>query len=218
MQQKYLSMLQLTQYKKRYGSVTILDIPELYIPQGIYWIKGANRAGKSTLLKSIGGLLQFEGSIVLDGRLNIYGDPEAYRQRVNFADAEPLFPEFLTGQELIGFFREAKGGTAEQAAYWIERFGMQPYLDQLVGTYSSGMLKKLSITLAFLGNASLILLDEPCITLDTGALETLYTGIAERSRLHNTSFLISSHQHLPIDGLTPSHHLLVENGTLVFSA
>jgi ABC-2 type transport system ATP-binding protein len=95
---------------------------------------------------------------------------------------------------------------------------MQPYLSQLVGTYSSGMLKKLSITLAFLGDASLILLDEPCITLDTDALQALYTGIAERHRRHNTSFLISSHQPLHIDGLTSAQHLLVENGTLAFSA
>jgi ABC-2 type transport system ATP-binding protein len=211
-------MLQLTQYKKRYGAVTILDIPELSIPQGIYWVKGANRAGKSTLLKSIGGLLHFEGSIVLDGELNIHRHPEAYRQRVNFADAEPLFPEFLTGQEMIDFFREAKGGTTAQANYWIDRFGMQPYLNQLVGTYSSGMLKKLSITLAFLGDACLILLDEPCITLDADALRALSSGIAEQHRGQRTSFLISSHQPLDIDGLTPAHHLLVENGTLAFSA
>ena len=211
-------MLRLTQYKKRYGPVTILDVPELLIPQGIYWVKGANRAGKSTLLKSIGGLLHFEGNIVLDEQLDIHKDPETFRQRVNFADAEPLFPEFLTGQEMIGFFRDAKDGTTEQATYWIERFGMQPYLEQLIGTYSSGMLKKLSITLAFLGNASLILLDEPCITLDTDALQALSTGIADRHRQHNTSFLISSHQPLHIDGLTPAHHLLVENGTLAFTA
>jgi len=209
-------MLQLAHYKKRYGPAVILDIPELMIPQGVYWVKGANRAGKSTLLKSIGGLLQFEGSIVLDGRLNIHTEPEAYRQRVNFADAEPLFPEFLTGRELIGFFSAAKGGTEEQTAYWIDCFGMQPYLNQLVGTYSSGMLKKLSIALAFLGDASLILLDEPCITLDTQALQALYTGIAERHQRHHTSFLISSHQPLAIEGLTPAQHLLVENGTLAF--
>lgn len=211
-------MLQLTEYKKRYGAVTILDIPELLIPRGIYWVKGANRAGKSTLLKSIGGLLHFEGSMVLDEQLNIHQQPEHYRRRVNFADAEPLFPEFLTGREMIGFFRDAKGGSAAQASYWIDRFGMEPYLDQLVGTYSSGMLKKLSITLAFLGDASLILLDEPCITLDVDALQALYTGIAERHREHNTSFLISSHQPLDIDGLTRAQHLLVENGTLAFSA
>jgi ABC-2 type transport system ATP-binding protein len=211
-------MLQLTQYKKRYGSITILDIPELLIPQGIYWIKGANRAGKSTLLKSIGGLLHFEGNIVLDGQLDIHKSPETFRQRVNFADAEPVFPEFLTGREMIGFFRDAKEGTSAQATYWIERFGMQSYLDQPVGTYSSGMLKKLSITLAFLGNARLILLDEPCITLDADALGALYRGIAERHHEHHTGFLISSHQSLHIEGLTPAHHLLLENGTLVFSA
>jgi ABC-2 type transport system ATP-binding protein len=211
-------MLQITQYKKHYGPVTILDIPGFVIPPGIYWVKGANRAGKSTLLKSIGGLLHFEGSIILDERLNIYTHAEAYRRRVNFADAEPLFPEFLTGREMIGFFQEAKGGTSAQAGYWIECFGMQPYLDQLVGTYSSGMLKKLSITLAFLGNASIILLDEPCITLDADALQALYAGIADRHRRHGTSFLVSSHQPLYIEGLTPAHHLLVENGTLSFSA
>lgn len=211
-------MLHLHQFKKRYGAITILDIPELVVPHGVYWLKGANRAGKSTLLKSIGGLLQFEGDVVLNEKLNIREHPEQYRQRVNFADAEPIFPEFVTGREMIGFFLDAKGGTHAQANYWVDRFAMQPYLNQLVGTYSSGMLKKLSITLAFLGDAALILLDEPYITLDVDALQALSAGIAGRHRQQHTSFLISSHQPLEIEGLTAAQHLLVENGTLAFSA
>jgi ABC-2 type transport system ATP-binding protein len=214
--QQITIMLHFVNYRKRYGAVTILEIPEFSITGGICWVKGANRAGKSTLLKSIGGLIGFEGDIVLDQHVNLHKHPEVYRQRVNFADAEPLFPEFLTGQEMIGLFSDAKGGTSHQAAYWIDRFHMHSYLQQPVGTYSSGMLKKLSITLAFIGNARLILLDEPCITLDAGALQALYTGIAEHHRQHNTGFLISSHQPLDIDGLTPARHLLVENGTLTF--
>jgi ABC-2 type transport system ATP-binding protein len=213
--QRTISMLQLSQYKKRYGPVTILDIPELLIPHGIFWIKGANRAGKSTLLKSIGGMLHFEGEIRLDN-LSIHKDPIAYRQQVNFADAEPLFPEFLTGHELIALFSDAKGGTQQQIQPWINHFDMHSYLAQPVSTYSSGMLKKLSITLAFIGHARLILLDEPCITLDAQALQALYTGITERHQQYNTSFLISSHQPLQINGLTPDHHLLVENKTLTF--
>jgi ABC-2 type transport system ATP-binding protein len=208
-------MLHFVHYRKRYGAATILEIPGLTIPSGIFWIKGANRAGKSTLLKSIGGMLHFDGNITLEG-VDVHKHSVAYRRLVNFADAEPLFPEFLTGQELIDLFCDAKGGGREQTQPWLDRFDMHAYLHQPVSAYSSGMLKKLSIALAFIGNARLILLDEPCITLDTQALHELQAGIAERHRTQHTSFLISSHQPLQIEGLTPGQHLLVQNKTLAF--
>lgn len=207
-------MLQFVNYKKTYGSYPALQIPDVSLDAGIYWIKGVNGSGKSTLLKSIAGILAFNGDIVLDGSISIKKQPVAFRKLVNFAEAEPLFPEFLTGAEMISLFADAKDAPKGQEQSYIESMGIQTYMDRPIGTYSSGMLKKLSLVLAFLGHPKLILLDEPLITIDTAALKILYSWISEQNREHGVSFMLSSHQALDAAELPKAGELLVENQTL----
>jgi ABC-2 type transport system ATP-binding protein len=211
-------MLQFIKFKKLYGGFPALKVDELSINPGIYWIKGVNGSGKSTLLKSIGGILSFEGDILLDNSISIKKQPVAYRKLVNFAEAEPVFPEFLTGSEMIALFAQAKDAPAGQEQHYIETMHMQAYVNRPLGTYSSGMLKKLSLVLAFMGRPKLILLDEPLITIDTASLKILNGWIAERYQQEGTSFLLSSHQPLEHAELPAAHELLVEEQTLKFIA
>lgn len=207
-------MLQFLKFKKYYGNYPVLKIADQLISPGIYWIKGVNGSGKSTLLKTIAGVLSFDGDIVLDNDMSVKRNPVDYRKAVNFAEAEPLFPEFLTGREMVNLFTDAKNAPANQEHYFIESMHMQAYIDRPLGTYSSGMLKKLSLVLAFIGNPKLILLDEPLNTLDSGSLKILYHWITERNRQYETSFLLSSHQDLNLDTLFSARELLVESQTL----
>jgi ABC-2 type transport system ATP-binding protein len=209
-------MVQFDHFAKQYGTTTILQIDELTLPTGIYWVKGANGAGKSTLLRSMAGVLHFHGDIAWND-LRLKKDTVPYRRVVNFAEAEPLFPEFLTGMEMIDLFRTAKGGALRQEEYYIESMQMQTYLHQPIGTYSSGMLKKLSLVLAFLGTPQLILLDEPAITLDVQALDVLNRWIDKLHTRQDITFLLSSHQPLAVEGLS-SQHLLVEHHTVTVTA
>lgn len=212
---KLSCMLHFVEFKKFYGNYPALTIAGFNIEPGIYWIKGVNGSGKSTLLKSIAGILAFDGDIMLDGSISIKKQPVNYRRLVNFAEAEPLFPEFLTGKEMVTLFASAKDAAAGQEQKFIESMKMQSYIDRPIGTYSSGMLKKLSLVLAFLGKPKLILLDEPLITIDTESLKILYSWIREG---HNkgVSFMLSSHQALDIDEHLDAGELLVENQTLQF--
>ncbi|WEA02065.1 ABC transporter ATP-binding protein [Mucilaginibacter sp. SJ] len=209
-------MLQFQNFTKSYGNYPALKIENLSLETGIYWIKGVNGSGKSTLLKSIAGILAFDGDILLDENISIKKQPVAYRKLVNFAEAEPVFPDFLTGTEMIALFTAAKGAPARQKEQYIKSMGMQSFIDRPVGTYSSGMMKKLSLLLAFLGNPKLILLDEPLITIDTASLAILNTWIRERYEQEGTSFLLSSHQILEDGSLPVTGELLVEEQTLKF--
>jgi len=208
-------MLQFVAFNKFYGDYPALKIDDLNVEPGIYWIKGVNGSGKSTLLKSIAGILAFNGDILLNGDISIKKQPVAYRKLVNFAEAEPLFPEFLTGMEMIKLFASAKDAPTGQEQQFIESMKMQSYVDRPIGTYSSGMLKKLSLVLAFLGNPNLILLDEPLITIDTESLKILYSWIAEQHNKNDVSFMLSSHQALDALELPETKQLLVENQILV---
>jgi len=205
-------MLQLADFEKSYNHHPVLHIPQLKIGPGIYWIKGANGSGKSTLLKAIAGIIDFSGDILLNNT-SIKKQAVDYRRQVNFAEAEPVFPEFLTGREMLALFMTAKQAPAGQAAPYLESMQMQAYLDQPLGAYSSGMLKKLSLLLAFMGTPGLILLDEPLITLDTASLVILYGWIKERQQTQGTSFLLSSHQPLEQNTLTISGTLHVADKT-----
>jgi ABC-2 type transport system ATP-binding protein len=209
-------MVRFDHFAKQYGTTTILQIDTLTLSTGIYWVKGANGAGKSTLLRAMAGVVHFHGDIAWNN-LRLKKDTVPYRRVVNFAEAEPLFPEFLTGMEMIDLFRTAKGGALRQEEYYIESMQMQTYIHQPIGTYSSGMLKKLSLVLAFLGTPQLILLDEPVITLDVQALDILTHWIDELHTRQGITFLLSSHQPLAVEGLS-SQYLLVEHHTVTVTA
>jgi ABC-2 type transport system ATP-binding protein len=208
-------MLHFTEFKKFYGKFPALQISDLVISPGIYWVKGANGSGKSTLLKSIAGILAFNGDIILNDNISIKKKPVAFRKLVNFGEAEPLFPEFLTGAEMIKMFATAKDAPAGQSDHYVESMKMQTYIEQPMGTYSSGMLKKLSLVLAFLGRPQLILLDEPLITIDTESLKTLYGWISALHNDGNVSFMLSSHQALDASQLPQAAELLVAAQTLI---
>ncbi len=71
---------------------------------------------------------------------------------------------------------------------------MHHFLSQPIGNYSSGMIKKLSLLLAFIGKPALILLDEPLATLDEESIQILPDLISAYHKEFKTSFIFSSHQ------------------------
>ncbi|XWW47736.1 ABC transporter ATP-binding protein [Fibrella sp. USSR17] len=197
-------MLHLHNFQKSYGERPILTIPNWQLPPGIHWLKGPNGAGKTTLFRSIAGMLPHEGSVRLN-ELDSRRDGVAYRLKVNYAEAEPTFPPFLTAHELIMWVANAKQAPAGQAEVLIDAFGIGTYQHTPVGTYSSGMLKKTSLIMAFLGQPTLILLDEPLVTLDVAATQTV-ADLIHKARFAGVNFLLSSHQametaQLPIDSI-----------------
>ena len=208
-------MLQIRNFRKAYGRFTVLSIDELAIKPGVFWVKGANGTGKSTLLKAAAGILDFDGEILLGGKISLKKDPVEYRRRVNFAEAEPVFPGFLTGKEMMHLFASAKRAPAQQQDYLVDSMHMNAYVNEPLSTYSSGMLKKLSLALAFLGKPDVILLDEPLITMDTVSLQVLYRWIEEKHRDEHVSFFLSSHQPLETQ---VTDTLTVENQTVTANA
>ena len=210
-------MLHLTNFSKTYHGRAVLRIDDFALAPGLYWVQGANGAGKSTLLGAIAGVTPFVGDIQLSAGPSLKQQPAAYRRLVNFAEAEPVFPEFLTGHELIDLFREAKNGPPGQEEAYLEGLRMTAYVHEPVGTYSSGMLKKLALVLAFLGQPTCIVLDEPLTTLDEEAIPVLCGWIAGQ-RAQGTSFLLSSHQELAPEALPGLQRLLIGDATLHRSA
>ena len=186
-------MLQFANVYKTYDQQPVLEISSLKLERNIYWLQGINGSGKTTFLSMLAGLIPFKGDILLDG-INLHEDPLSYRRLVNFAEAEPLYPDFITGLELVSFYKEIRKAASVQTDLLVNLFKMHRFLSMPVGTYSSGMIKKLSLLLAFIGKPSLILLDEPLATLDEGSAHILPDLIRAYHKEFKTCFIFSSHQ------------------------
>ena len=186
-------MLTIHGLHKAYDDRTILQIDALTLPNGVHWVQGENGAGKTTLFRCLAGVLPCEGMVELDKQFQPKKQAREYRLRVNLGEAEPLYPEFLTGTDLLLAVAEAKQAPNGQLESLCESLGVGNYRHNRVGTYSSGMLKKLSLVMALLGQPRWVLLDEPLITLDPDAQAALLQLLAQGHQA-GVNYLLSSHQ------------------------
>jgi len=206
-------MLKVQNFTKSYSGRKIIAVDELVIPDGIHWVKGVNGSGKSTFFRSVAGIVPYEGQISWNGT-DQKTQPIAYRLKVNMSEAEPLYPEFLSGYDILSFINKAKQGTREQLYALAERFDTPAYWKNPCGTYSSGMLKKVAIISAFLGSPELIILDEPLITIDVKSVGIVYELVKEFYEEKSVNFLLSSHQDFIFENLPILHSYQVENQTI----
>lgn len=207
------AMLTVRGFSKYYSHHLILQIPELRLEPGIHWVKGENGSGKTTFFKALAGIHPCSGEVTFDDGLSLHGQPIEYRRYVNYSEAEPFYPGFLTANDLLHFIGKAKGAKPEQRIL-TEEFGINSFRLTPCETYSSGMLKKLSIVLAFLGSPRLIILDEPLITLDEDARRILYNTIGRFISDSKNIVLISSHQDISETTLSLKQTLIVRNKTI----
>jgi ABC-2 type transport system ATP-binding protein len=185
-------MLKFLNVKKEYGSHLVVDILSLEIKPGLYWLRGTNGSGKSTVLKMAGGLVPFNGEIQL-GAINLKKQPTEYRRLVSYAEAEPLFPDYISGLDLVHFYNSIRKADKKLSNRLIEQIGIGTFYKNPIGSYSSGMVKKLSLVLAFIGKSDFIFLDEPLVTLDQTSVEMLCHLIQDFHK-EGVSFILTSHQ------------------------
>jgi ABC-2 type transport system ATP-binding protein len=206
-------MLNVQNFSKSYNNHTIIAVESLVIPEGIHWFKGINGSGKSTFFRSVAGIIPFDGTISWND-LDIRKNDVAYRIQVNMSEADPLYPDYLSGYDLVKFIAEAKKADDQQLNHLATVLGVDVYWKTPMGTYSSGMLKKISLLTAFLGNPKLIMLDEPLITIDVRSVQIVYELVKEYSEQRGVSFLLSSHQDFIFEKLNIGNTYLVQNQTI----
>lgn len=206
-------MLTFHQFKKSYNNQLIVQIENLSLDFGNYWVMGENGSGKSTLLKCIAGIVPYEGDITCDGIFNKNRSRQMFRKIVNHAEAEPQYPEFLKGMDLIQFYKITKGASNSQITNLINRLGIKSFASRKIGDYSSGMIKRLSLALSFIGNPRLILLDEPMITLDKDSTGVLLQLIQEYTS-NGVSVILTSHQEINGNSGSNFKKLLLTNHQL----
>lgn len=205
-------MLSLSGFEKKYPSGFEVVIPQLDLPEGIHLILGGNGSGKSTLLKALAGIHPANGEVLLNGT-SLSSQPIDYRRKIGFSAAEPTFPEYLNLTDLITVVANAKQSTHAEIAELTTILEVGEFMTYPIGGYSSGMLKKSALMLAFLGKPELIILDEPFTTIDAQTQGQLVRLICQRAK-EGTGFLITSHQSGPIELLPVTSVLHMRSGKL----
>jgi ABC-type multidrug transport system ATPase subunit len=153
---------------KYYGIVQALAGVDLEIGTEVFGLLGPNGAGKTTFIRIIATLLP-----PTFGKATVFGhdvvhDRLPIRKMLGYLPQEfGAYPK-LTGREYLEYIAGLKGvrRPKEQIEALLSQFGLMQVARRRVTSYSGGMLKRLGIAQALLGNPKVLLVDEPTGGLD----------------------------------------------------
>ena len=193
-------MLEVQGLSKRYGKYLAVDHVSFSIPDGCVGILlGPNGAGKSTIIKSIAGLLRYDGGI---GIQKMSSKSLEAKKVFAYVPEIPALFDALTVREHIEYIRKAYKSsiTDEEIEGLLARFEMSDKQDKMGNELSKGMMQKVSICCALAVKPQVILFDEPMVGLDPKAIKELKEVILELKE-NGTTVLISTHMLEMVDGL-----------------
>lgn len=200
-------------YSNKIDNFTLEDI-NLDIKTGtIVGLVGKNGAGKTTLLKTILNILKSN-----EGEIKVFGidnkSKEFYEAKENIGvvfDEIGIYDSFdITDvNNLMGY--AYKNWSSERFINLTKQ--MDIYTDKKIKDFSTGMKKKLSLSVALGHNPDLLLLDEPTANLDPFARDEIIDYIYEYTRDENKTVLISSHILSDLEKIC-DYIVYIENGKI----
>ncbi len=185
-------MLEVQNLSKTYGKYLAVDHVTFMVPSGkIGILLGPNGAGKSTIIKSIAGLLRYEGGIGIQG---MSSKTMEAKKIFAYVPEIPAMFDALTVREHMEYIRRAYGSsiTDEEIDQLLHRFELYDKQEKLGNELSKGMMQKVSICCALALKPQVILLDEPMVGLDPKAIKELKEVVLELRDVGCT-ILISTH-------------------------
>ena len=197
---------------KKYGKVQALDDVSFQIKEGkIIGIFGINGVGKSTILKSIAGVIKPDkGKILIDGEEI---DHKSYNKIAFIPDVDTYFPH-LTIKESLEFMKEFYINWDEEKAYnMLKIFNLTD--DQMISNLSKGNRARVKIILGFAQNAKYILLDEPFSGIDIFKREEFIKAMVEYIS-PNQSIIITTHEIAEIEEIV-EEVIILHDGKVAFN-
>jgi ABC-2 type transport system ATP-binding protein len=185
-------MIDVRNMTKKYGKLVANDNINLSVSRGeLAVLLGPNGAGKSTLIKSICGLLRFQGSITINGHGN--HTVEAKRA-LGYVPEFPVLYPMLTVSEHLEFIAKAYRleNWEERGETLLRRFELEDKKMKLGKELSKGMQQKVSVCCALLPQPQAVIMDEPLVGLDPHGIRELKAVIA-KLRDSGCALIISTH-------------------------
>ena len=192
-----MSLLELDQLEKSYGTVSALSGLSLSVPSGcLYGLLGPNGAGKTTALRILATLLAPDQGRVVVAGVDALQEPRTVRQLMGYVAQEVAIDKILTGRELLALQgdlyhlpRQDRNNRIDQM---VDRMSMGDWIDRRCGTYSGGMRRRLDLASGLLHQPQLLVLDEPTVGLDIESRAVIWEALRDL-RDQGTTILLSSH-------------------------
>lgn len=189
-------MLQVNQLDMYYGASQVLRHVDLEVKTGqVTCLLGRNGVGKSTLLKSVMGLLPLQAGRVLSGDTELSAVPPYRRARAGFAyvpQGREILPQ-LTVEENIRLGKFA-AGEAPDDELEADLYGYFPDLKRMLrrrgGNLSGGQQQQLAIARALMGRPKLLILDEPTEGIQPNLVALIRSVVTELNRKRGLSVLL----------------------------
>ncbi|KAG9390094.1 ABC transporter [Carpediemonas membranifera] len=166
------------------------------IPQGTCLaVLGPNGAGKTTTINMLCGLMkQTSGNATIVGYKMGKQQTKIHRTLGVCPQFDRLWPD-LTAAEHMAFYGRVKGmwGRKLRAAIkaGLEGVSLYSVRNDLSGTYSGGMKRRLSVAISMIGNPSIVVMDEPTTGLDPASRRQLWSSIRESQG--KRTFILTTH-------------------------
>jgi branched-chain amino acid transport system ATP-binding protein len=214
--------LKLDRVRSGYADRMVLQSVDLSIGKGeLTAIIGPNGHGKSTLLKTISGILRVrEGEISLGGSRidNLRPDEIVERGVIHVPQGDLLFPGMSIHENLMmGAYRTRETGAIAER---LERvFALLPKLkdrrNQLAGTLSGGERRMCGIGRGLMAGGDLLMLDEPSLGLAPIVIDQIYEVIFDLRRAGSTILLVEENAERIVDAADQIH--LLDNGRFAWA-
>lgn len=204
---------------KTFGKKAALNNVSLKVKKGsIFGLIGPNGAGKSTLTSILATLsLPNEGTVKISD-LDVVSKVNEVRKKVGVTFQQTTVFSTGTAWENILIAGKMYGirtsKIMERGEHLLKEFDLFQVSNDLVGTYSGGMKRKLDIAISLLHKPEVLLLDEPTAGLDPESRITFWKIITKISQDEGTTIFVTTHY------LEEIHHLateiaLINNGKIL---
>jgi branched-chain amino acid transport system ATP-binding protein len=191
------TVLQLNNVESAYGPVRAIRGVSLSVQRGqIAAVLGSNGAGKTTVLKTISGILDpRKGTVFFKGGNITAMDPAHIVQRglVQVPEGREVFPLLSVRDNLVmgAYTRSDRDGIARDMETAFNYFPiLRERSAQPAGLLSGGQQQMLAIARALLGNPEMILLDEPSLGLSPKLTQEIFEIVLRINRERGTTMLL----------------------------
>jgi len=212
-------LLQVEGLSAFYGDLKVLHELKLNVRRGeIVAIVGANAAGKSTLLRSLSGIVTRTGRLTFDGLDLMKLAPHQIVELglIHVPEGRELFP-FMTVEENLEIGAYSARARAQVIESKAKAFELLPRLkerrNQLANTMSGGEQQMCAIGRGIMACPEMLLLDEPSLGLAPVIIQTVYRKLVEINEAGTTILLVE--QNLKAALRLAQRAYVIENGRIV---
>jgi ABC-2 type transport system ATP-binding protein len=204
---------------KKYGDFFALDSINLNVEEGrLFAILGPNGAGKTTLMRILTTQLEPTAGEAFVLEKNVVGQGKEVRELANYVPQEMSVWTDISGYEnlliyakIYGLPKEIRKKAIEES---LELMDLTDVANNLVSTYSGGMIRKLELACAVMIKPKILFLDEPTIGLDPATRRTIWEKLKALNRESGINVFFSTH-YMDEAGMYADEIGILDRGKLV---